>query len=138
MVSLKRRYSFSASHLYRRPEWSQEENRRVFGACSNLPGHGHNYRLWVEVAGPPDETRGFIMDLDALDRLVQDRVLSRVDHQHLNHVLPEFASGELVPTCENLVLWVKRQLDGAFSAKVRLVSVRLFEDETLGAEWRET
>lgn len=138
MVNLIRRYSFSASHLYRRPEWSEEENRRVFGACSNLPGHGHNYRLWIEVSGVPDQDCGFIIRLEVLDQLVRERVLERVDHQHLNYVLPEFASRGSVPSCENLVLWVKAQLEGAFPGSARLVAVRLFEDDELGAEWRES
>lgn len=135
-ASLIRRFTFSSSHLYRRPEWSEEENRRQFGACANLPGHGHNYRLWVEIEGEPDEESGFIVGLETLDRIVQDRVLSRVDHQHLNQALPEFAPGKAIPSCENLVLWVKSQLEGFLPSGVRLVSLRLCESESLGAAWR--
>ena len=66
-IALERRYRFSASHLYRRPDWSEAENRARFGKCANLPGHGHNYRLYVTVGGEIDPATGFVVDLGALD-----------------------------------------------------------------------
>lgn len=51
MIYLSRRIDFSAAHVYRIPEWSEEENRRVFGACSNRNGHGHDYALEIMVKG---------------------------------------------------------------------------------------
>ena len=42
MILLTRKAEFSAAHYYHRPEWSAEENQRVFGKCANLNGHGHN------------------------------------------------------------------------------------------------
>jgi 6-pyruvoyltetrahydropterin/6-carboxytetrahydropterin synthase len=134
-VRLERRYGFSASHLYRRPEWSEEENRARFGRCANLPGHGHNYRLYVQVAGPIDPTTGFVVDLAALDGWVTEVVLDHLDHQHINHVLPEFGDGGLVPSSENLVLWIRRALERERPAGVELVGLRLEEDEDLAAEW---
>ena len=93
-VRLERRFRFSASHLYRRPDWSEEENRARFGKCANLPGHGHNYRLFVTVEGEVDPRTGFIIDLGTLDSLVTAKVIDRLDHQHLNSALPEFGEGE--------------------------------------------
>ncbi len=136
-IVLERRYRFSASHLYRRPEWSEEENRARFGKCANLPGHGHNYRLWVGVQGEVDPVTGFVVDLGRLDALIQERVIERLDHQHLNAALPEFAAGGAIPSSENLVRWIHEQLghlpEGAEGA--RLVRLRLAEDEDLAAEW---
>lgn len=134
-VHLQRRYRFSASHLYRRPEWTEEENRAHFGACANLPGHGHNYRLFVTVAGEPDPETGFVVDLPALDALVHQEVLGRLDHRHVNEAVPEFGAGGLVPSSENLVLWARERLAGRLPAGVELVRLRLWEDEDLGAEW---
>lgn len=134
-VRLERRYRFSASHLYRRPEWSEEENRARFGRCANLPGHGHNYRLYVQVAGLIDPTTGFVVDLAALDAWVTEAVLDRLDHQHLNYALPDFGEGGLVPSSENLVLWIRRALAGGGPAGVELAGLRLEEDEDLAAEW---
>jgi 6-pyruvoyltetrahydropterin/6-carboxytetrahydropterin synthase len=135
-IRLERRYRFSASHLYRRPEWSEEENRRRFGKCANLPGHGHNYRLFVTVEGVVDPQSGFIVDLGALDALVAERVIERLDHQHLNAALPEFAEGADIPSSENLVRWIHRHLTGALPAGASLVRLRLEEDEDLAAEWQ--
>jgi 6-pyruvoyltetrahydropterin/6-carboxytetrahydropterin synthase len=133
-IRLERRYRFSASHLYRRPEWSEEENRKRFGKCANLPGHGHNYTLWVTVEGEPEASTGFVSDLGALDEAVRASVIERLDHQHLNHCLPEFADGRRIPSSENLVTWIHGQLAGRLSGLVRL---RLAEDEDLAAEWEK-
>ena len=135
-VSLERRYRFSASHLYRRPEWSEEENRAVFGKCANLPGHGHNYRLWVTVCGAVDPLTGFVIDLGVLDALVQEKVLEPLDHQHLNAAVPEFAEGRAIPSCESLLTWIHGRLVGALPGGVELAGLRLEEDEDLAAEWR--
>ncbi len=134
-VQLERRYRFSASHLYRRPEWSEERNRAYFGKCANLPGHGHNYRLFVVVSGGIDSETGFVVDLGALDSLVKERVLERLDHQHLNDALPQFGAGNQIPSSENLVRWIHVQLADALPDGVRLARLRLEEDEDLAAEW---
>lgn len=134
-IRLERRYRFSASHLYRRPEWSEEENRVRFGKCANLPGHGHNYRLYVTVAGEPDPETGFILDLGALDALVTEQVVDRLDHQHLNAAIPEFAEGGRIPSSESLVTWIRERLQPTLPGGVALVKLRLEEDEDLAAEW---
>jgi 6-pyruvoyltetrahydropterin/6-carboxytetrahydropterin synthase len=134
-IRLERRYRFSASHLYHRPEWSVEENRRRFGACANQPGHGHNYRLWVVVTGEIDPATGFVVDLGELDALVQREVLAKLDHQHLNHALPEFAAGAAIPSSENVLQWIAARLEHALPSGVTLARLRLAEDEDLAAEW---
>lgn len=134
-VRLERRYRFSASHLYRRPEWSDEENRRRFGPCANQPGHGHNYRLWVSVRGEVDPATGFLVDLGDLDAAVHREVIDRLDHQHLNHALPEYAEGRAIPTSENLIRWIADRLAPALPPDVELAALRLAEDEDLAAEW---
>lgn len=134
-IVLERRFRFSASHLYRRPEWSEEENRARFGKCANLPGHGHNYRLWVGVQGEIDPVTGFVVDLGRLDALVRDRIIERLDHQHLNAALPEFAAGGAIPSSENLIRWIHGQLAAELPEGARLVKIRLAEDEDLAAEW---
>jgi 6-pyruvoyltetrahydropterin/6-carboxytetrahydropterin synthase len=134
-LRLERRYRFSASHLYRRPDWTEEENKARFGKCSNLPGHGHNYRLFVTVSGPVDPVTGFIIDLGELDRLVASRVLERLDHQHLNAALEEFRDGGAIPSSENVLAWIQRQLAEALPAGVQIARLRLEEDEDLAAEW---
>lgn len=135
-ITLQRRYRFSASHLYRRPDWSEAENRARFGKCANLPGHGHNYRLYVTVGGEIDPATGFVVDLGALDAVVQERVIERLDHQHLNAALPElFGEGRQIPSSESIVRWIHGQLADHLPPGGRLVRLRLEEDEDLAAEW---
>ena len=64
---LTRVVTFSMAHRYHRPDWPDDRNAEVFGACANPHGHGHNYRLEVTVAGIPDPDTGFSIDLPALD-----------------------------------------------------------------------
>src|SRR5262245_15761993 len=87
---LIRRVHFNAAHRYYRPEWSETENQRVFGACANPHGHGHNYQLEVTIAGEIDSQTGFSADLTQVDALLRREVVERFDHQHLNHAVPEF------------------------------------------------
>ena len=59
---LTRRVTFAAAHRYRRPEWSEEENARVFGLCARENYHGHSYVCEVTVSGdvdPQDGTAAF-------------------------------------------------------------------------------
>jgi 6-pyruvoyltetrahydropterin/6-carboxytetrahydropterin synthase len=135
-VRLERRYRFSAAHLYRRPDWSDDENRRRFGKCAIEPGHGHNYRLWVKVSGEVNPETGFVIDLGELDSLVDRLVVEPMDHRHLNHALPDFRIGDgAIPSSENLVGWIRRRLEGELPSGVRLVGLRLEEDEDLACEW---
>ena len=49
--------------------------------------HGHSYRLEVAVAGPLQTrgpARGMIEDFDHIERIVAERVIDALDHQHLN------------------------------------------------------
>jgi 6-pyruvoyltetrahydropterin/6-carboxytetrahydropterin synthase len=134
-IHLERRYRFSASHLYRRPEWSEAENRARFGKCANLPGHGHNYRLYVTVGGEVDPATGFVVDLGALDAIVRERVIEPLDHQHLNAACPEFGEGREIPSSESLVRWIRERLADRLPPGSHLARLRLEEDEDLAAEW---
>jgi 6-pyruvoyltetrahydropterin/6-carboxytetrahydropterin synthase len=134
-VALERLYRFSASHLYRRPDWSDEENSRRFGKCAIRPGHGHNYRLSVRVSGPLDPETGFVVDLATLDEAVRRSVIEPIDHRHINEAISEFAAGARIPTSENLVLWIRDRLTVALPEGCRLLGLRLAEDDDLAASW---
>lgn len=134
-ATLIRTVRFSAGHHYRRPGWSEEENRRVFGASANP--HGHDYELEVHVRGPVDPETGFVVDLGALDELLRRRVVEPLDQQDLTRVIPAFAPGEAIPTSEALARWLFRRLEPEIPGEAcRLVRVRLHESDTLAAEYR--
>ena len=105
VVNLVRTYTFSAAHRLHALALTDDENRAVFGKCNNPHGHGHNYQLDVTITGVPDPRTGMIVDLARLDAVVQEHVLARVDHRHLNHEVPPF--DVVNPTSENVarVIW---------------------------------
>jgi 6-pyruvoyltetrahydropterin/6-carboxytetrahydropterin synthase len=131
MVLLTRKIEFSASHRYDNPEFSPEENRRVFGKCNNPHGHGHNYTLEVTVAGEPDPVTGMVLDLGELKRILEREVMQRMDHRHLNYEVPELAGK--IPTCENVarVIWDLLEPKVTQGALHR---VRLYESADLFAD----
>ena len=90
MVYLTRKAEFAASHYYHNPDFSPEENQRVFGKCNNSNGHGHNYTLEVTVKGEVDPRSGFVVDLKQLKEVMHREVLDAMDHRFLNKEVPEF------------------------------------------------
>src|ERR1035437_6245394 len=102
MVYVTRKAHFSAAHRLFNPEFSDEENERVFDKCNNPRGHGHNYTIEVTVAGEPATKTGYVIDLKKLSELIDDVILAKVDHKHLNYDVPELAG--IIPTAENIAL----------------------------------
>ncbi|MBV9878959.1 MAG: 6-carboxytetrahydropterin synthase [Gemmatirosa sp.] len=137
--SLTRRVTFAAAHRYRRPEWTDEENARVFGACARPNYHGHGYVCDVTVAGPIDETTGFVVDLGLLDRVLEAEVRARFDHANINLDVPEFADGRSIPSGENLARFIAERVAAALraggAADARVVRVTVAEDTTLSATY---
>ncbi|AHG91462.1 6-pyruvoyl tetrahydropterin synthase and hypothetical protein [Gemmatirosa kalamazoonensis] len=138
--SLTRRVSFAAAHRYRRPDWSDEKNAAVFGACARPNYHGHSYACDVTVSGPLDEATGFVADLGLLDRVLHEEVHARFDHANINLDVPEFADGRQIPSGENLARYVcervQRRLDQALgTGTLRVTRVTVAEDRTLSATY---
>jgi 6-pyruvoyltetrahydropterin/6-carboxytetrahydropterin synthase len=102
-ASVTRRYRFCAAHRLHTDHLSPEENWSAFGKCNNPNGHGHNYVVLVTVKSSVPASTGGGVDLDRLDRIVAERVVTRFDHHDLNQD-PEFA--DLTTTGENLVLLI--------------------------------
>jgi len=133
---LTRRVTFAAAHRYRRPDWSEEQNARVFGLCARESFHGHSYVCDVTVTGTLDPTTGMIADLGALDRVLATEVRERFDHRKINLDVPEFADGKLVPTGEELARFICDRVQRALGAGARVTEVTIAEDQTLRATFR--
>lgn len=132
---LTRRTRFAAAHRYWRPDWSLEDNHRVFGACANPHGHGHNYLLEVTVAAEIDADTGYSADLPVLDAILDREIVQRFDHQHINHAIPEFGDGGLIPTCENILAFGWPRILQALPSTMTLHRLRLHEDETFFVDY---
>jgi 6-pyruvoyltetrahydropterin/6-carboxytetrahydropterin synthase len=132
-ASLTRTVEFHAVHRYFRPEWSESRNREVFGPLADPPGHGHEYRCAVTVAGSMNES-GMIVDLTLLDRILQEEVLTPLAGKHLNQDLAAFAYGRMLPTCEGIATYLFPRIAARLPAGVVLERVRIVEDPTLYAD----
>jgi len=122
MVYLTRKAEFSASHYYHNPEFTPEENKRIFGKCNNPHGHGNNYTLEVTVKGQVDQRSGFVVDLKELKEIMNREVIEAVDHRFLNKEVAEF--NDRIPTTENLAItiwtWLKPRLNMAQLHRIRV------------------
>ncbi len=128
-----RKAHFSASHRLFDPNLSNEQNKEVFGGCSNPNGHGHNYYIEVCIAGEPNPKTGFVIDLKKVKGVLQKYFLDNVDHKNLN-VDVDFLAG-IIPTTENIAIAAWKQIQPHIT-EGKLFSIRLYETENNFVEYR--
>ena len=126
---VNRRAQFSASHRYWLPELSEAENIQQFGLCSHFPGHGHNYVLFVSIAGELDEY-GMVQNLSTVKQVIKREVTSQLDFSYLNDAWTEFQ--QTLPTTENIARAIWQRL----ASHLPLVKIQLFEHPELWAEYQ--
>lgn len=128
-VLISQQFEFSAAHRLHSPELDDAENRQTFGKCNNPSGHGHNYRLEPIVSMPLNATDDpAVFNLSVLERIVDETVIERFDHTHLNLDTAEFA--QLNPTVEHIAKVCYDLLDPRIAeAGGRLERVRVWETE---------
>src|SRR5580704_10711334 len=120
---ITRKVEFSASHICRSAQLSEEQNRQVYGAAANPNGHGHNYVVEVSLQGEPDPVTGMVFDLKELKELLNREVVTPYDHRFLNYEAPPF--DRVVPTAENIAREIWRRLDPHLRGAARsLYSIR--------------
>jgi 6-pyruvoyltetrahydropterin/6-carboxytetrahydropterin synthase len=134
MIYMSRKLSFSATHVYRVPAWSDEENQFVFGPCSNPHGHGHDYSLEVMVKGEVNERSGIVVNITDVDRIVKHLVNEELDGKFLDREHPYFR--EHIPTTENIVGYLWNSLQGNMPDS-ELHKIRLWENPFLYSEKEE-
>ena len=124
IVEVTQLFRFSAAHRMHNPRFSAEENRRLYGRCNHVNGHGHTYRLAVTIRGPIVEETGSAEGRDRLSDVVRQRVLDRFDQANLDGLITP-ADG-VTSTTEVLTFVVWRLLDEALPPG-RLVRLRVEE-----------
>lgn len=98
---ISQQFDFAAAHRLHSPALDEQGNQKTFGKCNNPNGHGHNYRLQVDASTSlGDNLDGPRLDLAGLERIVNEQVIQRFDHTHLNLDTPEFAT--LNPSVEHI------------------------------------
>jgi len=124
MLYLTKQVLFSAAHRLYNPEYSFEKNDEIYDKCNNLYGHGHNYILEVTVAGVPDPNTGYVIDLKKLKKILNEEIIEKVDHKHLNYDV-DFLKG-IIPTVENLAVIFWKILENKISDG-KLYKIKLYE-----------
>ena len=121
------------------------------GPCRNI--HGHSYELRVTVKGEPlidpqSPKNGMVMDLHDLKCLVNDEIISRLDHafvvssamasdlrELLQRDFEKVVVVDYQPTSENLILDMVRRLQAVLPQKVELYRIMLQETPGSYVEW---
>ena len=143
IIKITKQFSFEMAHALRNYD----------GLCRNI--HGHSYKMDITLAGQPlhDESspkNGMVMDFGDLKRLVNEEIISLLDHalvlshqtdEKLIEVLKQnfekIVVVEFQPTTENLLNFIAGKLKAKLPNSVSLTCVRLRETDTSYAEWCE-
>ena len=98
------------------------------GKCEKL--HGHTYKMRIVLEGQPD-SEGMIIDFCEVKAIVNERVISRLDHSYLNDIIEQ-------PSAENIALWVWHELyDVLKRDNCKLYEIHVWETETSSVTLRE-
>ena len=134
MIFITRRERFSAAHRMYRNDWTDEENLRVFGKCSNPNWHGHDYVLQVTVKGIVPEELGFFMNITTLKQIIKDKIIDKADHKNLNLDV-SFMRGKIATT-ENLAIAIWNELKPAIEKEGAVLHcVKIAETENNSIEY---
>lgn len=129
---LTKKVTFSAAHRLYRDDWSDEENRRVFGKCARPGGHGHNYVLEVTLRGRPDPETGMVLDLKEMKEIIHREFWEKCDHHDFNRDVA-LLKGR-IPTAENIVMAAWEVLEPVFPHGM-LFRLRLHETDRNAVEY---
>ncbi|RZK50757.1 MAG: 6-carboxytetrahydropterin synthase [Pedobacter sp.] len=134
MIYITRRENFNAAHKLNRSDWSEEQNREVYGKCANPNWHGHNYNLYVTVKGEVNPETGFLVDLKWLKHIINVHIIEKVDHKNLNLDV-DFMEGQLAST-ENLAIAIWNILAPLVESEgAALHAIKLYETENNFVEY---
>ena len=90
--------------------------------CSKM--HGHTFNLTVHIKGPVNKIDGFVIDFFDVDTIVNNTIISKIDHKVLNDI--DSLSN---PTSENLTKWIWTELKKSLNGLSKIV---LSEDHGTG------
>ena len=143
IIKITKQFSFEMAHALRNYD----------GLCRNI--HGHSYKMDITLAGKPlqDESspkNGMVMDFGDLKRLVNEEIISLLDHalvlnaktdNQLIEVLKQnyekIVTVEFQPTTENLLNFIAEKIKKRLPETVKLCRIRLRETDTSYADWEE-
>lgn len=100
---------------------------KYHGKCERP--HGHTYKLSVKLEGTLNSD-DIIFDFVKLKELVNEKVLSHLDHSNLNDILEN-------PSAENIAIYVWNKLEPEVRREnCRLYEIEVWETRTSGIVYR--
>lgn len=126
----------SCAHFYHQEKWDQQKNQETFGKCFTEYGHGHDYKVEV-IFESPKKIEALFPSMNSASGLIQNLkdkiavIRDRLDHQHLNFVIPDFK--KTIPTTENLAVYFLKELS-ATNPELKIKKLRVFETPELFVE----
>ena len=131
MPFITKQYKFCAAHRYWNNRWTEAENFENFGDDIYL--HGHNYNLDITISGEINTDSGFIVNLQKLNNIVQENVISIMDHSQIEKDIDWFEN--LQPSTENMVVFIWERLAGKIPSPAKLHSIKLQETPTISTTY---
>lgn len=121
------------------------------GKCARL--HGHSWVLIVAIEGPISTETGFVADYGKLKNLVDEEIVSKLDHTHLGQDIAQtggrfiervetwepFFKRDFYPSSENLAVKIGETLTPyiqELGKDVRIHEIVIEETCTSRATWR--
>ena len=142
VIRLTKEFSFESAHALEGYD----------GLCREI--HGHSYRLFVTIKGSPcddpnNPNYGMVMDFGELKRIVNEQILSRLDHslvlrdsprnrpliEQFSERFDRIVRVDYQPTCENMLADFAARIGANLPSHVKLHALRLHETATSYAEW---
>ena len=109
--------------------------RNYRGKCENP--HGHNYKVFVTLAGMELDEAGLLLDFKLLKQVMRP-IVDYLDHQMINELKP---FDEINPSAENLAKYffenTATQLDEMTKGRVKVKDCTLYETDTSFARYFE-
>ena len=131
MPFITKQYRFCAAHRYWNNRWTEAENFENFGDDIYL--HGHNYNLDITISGEINTDSGFIVNLQKLNNIVQENVISIMDHSQIEKDIDWFENRQ--PSTENMVVFIWERLVGKIPSPAKLHSIKLQETPTISTTY---
>lgn len=134
MIYITRRERFNAAHRLYRPDYTDDQNIKLFGKCSYPNWHGHNYDLLVTVKGEVNPDTGFLINLSNLSSIIKEKVIDKLDHRNINLDV-DFMQGKFAST-EMLAISIWEQIESEVDKLgARLHCVKVQESENNYVEY---
>tara|TARA_B100000579_G_C22828644_1_gene854669 strand:+ start:212 stop:625 length:414 start_codon:yes stop_codon:yes gene_type:complete len=131
MPYITKQFKFCAAHKYWNDNWSDEKNKEIFE--DDIRIHGHNYELDITISGIPSEDSGFIVNISELKKIVDENVISILDHSQIEQDVLWFKNKQ--PSTENLVIFIWEQIIPHIKGEMKLYKIKLRETPTIYTEY---